>query len=128
MIQTDIDANILLLLTGIVRRFMTDRTGTSVRKTRTALIEKRNALIALQTEEYLQTLGDWYFPTFKLVAESSHDIERLAFERVNLILTGIRNLYIKHNEKNEFSLDEILGEMQRFNQILTRTTLSPVFS
>ena len=63
MIQ-DIDANILLLLTGIVRRFMTDRTGTSVRKTRTALIEKRNALIALQTEEYIPDyLRGLIFPT-----------------------------------------------------------------
>ena len=40
-------------------------------------------------------------------------------------MTGIRNLYIKHNEKNEFSLDEILGEMQRFNPDFDENDISP---
>ena len=103
-----IDPDLRAVLDRVVSRFFRLRKGTRVDRTRKSLLEKRHALTDLVSADYLRTVGSDYIPTFKLISEIDPDISRVGTTEVNVVLCALRNLYIQHDGRNEFSLAEIV--------------------
>jgi hypothetical protein len=121
----ELDPDVLKVLERIVSRFLNKQRGTPIRPTRTSLLSKRNVLGSMLASGYLKCFGDEYLPTFKLVADIAPDIGRIGFSQVNAVLAALRNLYIAHEDKNEFPFEEILSEVRRLAPGLDENDVVP---
>ncbi len=114
----------LSILSRIVSRLLNLRKGTPIRQTRVSLGEKRVLLDRLVNLGHLKIQGDQYLPTFMVLYCLDPTVRNIGERLVNAVFTALRNLYMQR-ERDTFTFEEILGEVQRLDPTLDENDLSP---